>query len=145
MGLVAVMILGLFFNRFFTEVAETAFKRPMAELGRGGVAFIVIPVASIILLVTVIGAPLGVLGLIAYTLLLIVAHVAAAMLVGALVGSWIFKKGYEVSWRTILIGFVMYYILGFVPLIGWLVKAVFCLMALGAVVRIKTEVLNKWR
>lgn len=146
MLLVGALLLGYFFRRFTTETIMRTLAKPLGQLGRGVVVFIVLPVASIILLVTIIGLPLGALGLISFAALMIVTNFVAAIATGSVVHTWIWKPNeIQVNWKTILLGAVIYSILGIIPLIGWVVKFTILLMVLGAMCSIKSEILKSWR
>ena len=144
--LLLALILGLFFSRFTRTVVRTAMDSPLLEMGRGLVVLIVLPVVSVMLLFTLIGIPLGILGLISYVALLLVASALAAITTGSLVHKWYYKAAeYKVSWQIILLGVVVYTIVGLIPFLGALYKFLLILLALGAIVKIKLKEVNEWR
>ena len=146
MTLISALVLGLVFRRYALTVVENAAARPLAELGRGFATLILLPVASVILLVTVVGLPIGILGLIGFVALMIVASILSAIVLGSIVHRLIWKPhSYEVSWRTILLGAILYFILGLIPFVGWLAKFVLILITLGAIAKVKQEVVREWR
>ena len=140
------LVLGLVFRRFSKEVVNSAASSPWLELGRGLVTVIVLPVASILLFITVIGIPFGILGLIALIALGIMAAALSPILIGSLLYKWITKsETYAVSWQSILLGILAYIILWFIPIIGWIILALFWLAALGANVGLKWRIAKEWR
>lgn len=146
MWLVAALIFGLLLKRFSNTMVSHGLSRPFFELGRGFLALVAIPVASIILMVTVIGLPLGILGLIGYVAIIIFSSIAAPILMGSLLHKWIKKpEGYLVSWKTIVLGVAVYFLLGLVPVIGWIIRCAFVLISLGALTKIKIDVVKEWR
>jgi hypothetical protein len=144
--LVGSLILGLTFKRYTAELVERAFTNPWAELGRGLVFSITLPILSLILLVTLIGIPFGILGFLSLVAILIVSSFVAPILFGSLLHKWIKKgDGYVVSWKTILLGTVVSFVITAVPVLGGLVLAGFTLISIGVVVKTKWEVLKGWK
>jgi len=146
MSLVGALALGYLLHRFSRELVATVATQPLLEIGRGLIAVIVLPIISIILLITVIGIPLGALGLISYVALLVFACIAAPVVTGAIVHKWIWKPaGYIVDWKTILLGVVIYFVLGLIPIVGWIITFAVMLTTLGASLNIKWNAVKEWR
>lgn len=146
MLLVGAGALAYFFHRYSRELVATAATQPWTEIIRGLVIMIVLPVVSIILLASIIGIPLGILGLLSYAILCIFAHLASPILVGSVLHKWLRKPaGYVVDWKTVLLGTLVFFILGVIPFIGWIAKALICLLTLGAALNIKWSVAKEWR
>ncbi|MFA6519604.1 MAG: polymer-forming cytoskeletal protein [Candidatus Paceibacterota bacterium] len=143
--LVSALIIGLLLRRYSMEVVTRATARPLAELGRGLLALIALPIVSIILLVTILGIPFGILGIISFIALMVLTCVVAPIIVGSVVWKYFSNGDTEITWKTILIGVFVFQILGFVPFVGWLVQAVVGLIAAGVIVSIKWEVIQSWK
>ena len=144
--LVFALALGLFFNRYSAVLVGNAVTQPWLEAGRGLIVLIVLPVVSVMLLVTLIGVPLGLLGLLAFASLLLIASPLAAIIVGSVVHKWMFKPAeYQVAWQTILLGVAAYTLLGFVPVLGGIAKFVLVLLAIGSMMKIKWDMAKEWR
>ena len=144
--LVFALALGLFFRRYASTLVGNAVAQPLLETGRGLIVLIVLPVVSIMLLVSLIGVPLGLLGLVAFASLLLIASPLAAIVVGSVVHKWMFKPAeYQVAWQTILLGVAVYTVLGFVPVLGGIAKFVLVLLAIGSMMKIKWDVAKEWR
>jgi hypothetical protein len=97
---------------------------------RGFATMILMPIAGIILLMTLIGFPGAVVIGSAYAILFVLASGTA----GTLFGTWmerLMKHEGAPTWRTVIGGTILLMLLGFVPVIGWLVSMVTWLMALG--------------
>jgi len=134
MLLVAILLLVL--PGFLTSVIETLESRPGASALLGFALLVCIPVASVILLITLVGAPLGLLSMTAYMALLLVGYVAA----GAALGDWVWKRlrrGNAPATRpqigAAIGGILAVAIIGRVPLLGGLVIFVALLLGIGAV------------
>ena len=146
MSLVGAFAIGYFFHRYSRELIATAAIQPLTEIGRGAIIVIVLPIASVMLLATVIGIPLGALGLLAFTAFMVFTCMAAPIVTGSIVHKWIWKPaGYVVDWKSILIGVAVYFILGLIPFVGWIVKFGIVLLTLGAAINIKWSVAKEWR
>jgi cytoskeletal protein CcmA (bactofilin family) len=146
MRLISALLLALIFHRYARTLVENVTERPLLELGRGFATFAITPVASIVLLVTVLGVPLGLLGLILFAAMIIFASLLAPVILGSVLHKLVMKPAaYQVTWLTILIGVVVYTILGWIPFIGWIGKCVLVLMTLGAIVKIKWDAGKSWR
>ena len=138
--------LAYFFNRYARELVATAATQPWIEMLRGLVVLIVLPVVSGALLVSVIGIPLGMLGMLAFIMMMIFAHLASAVVVGSVAHKWIrHPAGYIVNWKTVLLGVTIVFFLGLIPFVGAIVKAAACLITLGAALNIKWSIASEWR
>jgi hypothetical protein len=146
MTLVGALVIGLTFKRFSQTAVERALTNVWAEIGRGLIVMIVLPIASIILMITVIGIPLGVIGFLAFGLLVGVTSLAVPIVAGSLIHKWIWKPAqYVVNWKTILLGTLAYLVLSIIPILGWIALLGLTLMTLGAIVSIKWEAIKEWR
>lgn len=146
MKLTGALVIGLIFHRYSERIVNDALTRPLPELGRGFAVFALLPIASVMLLITIIGVPLAGLGFIAFAALMLFASLVAPIALGALVHRWVMKPAtYEVSWKTIILGVVLYGILNFIPVIGWIAKLILMLVVIGAISKIKWDMVKQWR
>ena len=143
--LVCALMVGLLLRRYGKEVVSIATKQPFHELGRGLVVMLVILVVSIFLIVTLVGIPFGILGLIGFFALMILAWITAPIILGAVVYKYLLKGGFEISWKTILLGVFLFSIIELIPFMGSLINTLLVLIALGASVTLKIKVLKEWR
>ncbi|MEK7604613.1 MAG: hypothetical protein AAB442_02355 [Patescibacteria group bacterium] len=143
--LTCALVLGLVFRKYSKEVVARATERPLSELGRGLLAFITLPIVSVLLLVTVLGIPFGIFGLIGFFALVLFSWIVAPILIGSVVSRYVFGGTDEVSWKTILLGTVVITLIGFIPLLGWVVHCVTMLISAGAIVAIKLQMMREWR
>jgi len=146
MLLTAALVFGLIFRRYSRELVEKATANPLKEFGRGVITVIVLPVLSVFLLVTIIGAPFGILGLLSFVMLFIFGAILTPIFLGALVHKWMFRKSdYVINWKTILLGIVVYFILGLIPFLGWIAICISTAITLGSALNIKWQVVKSWR
>lgn len=109
-------------------------QSPWKSLGIGFLGGIVTPIASVILLITVIGSYLaGVIGL-TFALSLLIAYATSSIFLGALLMKWIKKTpALTLSWSALVLGVVVFSLLGIIPIIGWLINGVITLMVFGGI------------
>src|SRR3989338_213490 len=146
MFLIAGLLLGLIFRRYSRELVEKATANPLREFGRGVIAFIVLPVLSLILLATVVGIPLGILGIISFLALTIFAVITTPIFLGSVIYKWGSKNTHhEINWKTILFGIVVYFMLGFIPILGWIAIFISMMITIGSALSIKWTIVKEWR
>jgi hypothetical protein len=119
------------------RVAHALRMRPGASLGWGFVALVCIPVAALILMVTIVGIPLALLALLLYGLLLLVGYVASA--VG--LGQWALLRfkaeaAERNGWRiaSAMAAVLVLALLGSVPFVGGFIALLAILAGIGAIV-----------
>ena len=133
MLLTAALIAVLVFKRLSQGVVEGAITRFGGELLTGFVVLIVVPAAVLISFITVIGVPVGIVGLFLYGLLYVLSSVFAGLVIGSLLQKVLFKQSApQANWKAALLGVTA---AGLIPLVGWLFKLVFFLTAFGVISR----------
>jgi cytoskeletal protein CcmA (bactofilin family) len=143
--LLGALIFGLVFRRYSMEIAGMAAGRPFFQLGLGIIVFVAMPLLSLLFLVSVVGIPLGVIGLLGFVILVLFSWMMAPIIVGSVAYRYFSKKGLEVSWKTILIGVLICSILGIVPFLGALVQALLMFLSLGCIFSLKKQIVREWR
>ena len=132
---ISTLILGALLIHFFPvynrAAVSTLKKRPWASLGVGFFALFVTPMVVVILLVTVVGAPLALILTAVYFIGVYLARIVVILWVGA----FIFERfGKEVRERwALVVGLVVYSLLTFIPFIGALGALFAILFGLGAI------------
>lgn len=143
--LVCALVVGLVMRRFSKETVTLATKCPLFELGKGIIAMIVMPVISIILLVTLVGIPFGIMGLLAFIIMMLSAWIMTPIIVGSIVFRYFSKKELEISWKTIILGVCLYMLLGLVPFIGGFIQTFLLFLSFGVIVALKLQFIKEWR
>lgn len=135
-GLVTVIILVLLLPKWSNEASKSVASNFVHRLLWGFVALVIIPIASLLLMFTLLGIKLGFLLLFGYFLLLFVASMFSPIATGSI----IFKAfqrdktaSLRVDWVTASIGVVALSVFALLPSIGWIIIFVFFLAALGQV------------
>ncbi|MEO8101884.1 MAG: polymer-forming cytoskeletal protein [Betaproteobacteria bacterium] len=131
--LAAVLVAAL--PGFYAGVAESQRTRIGFSLLLGFVAFICVPVAALLFLITLIGIPLGLLTILLYLMLLVVGYVST----GICLGDYLLKRfkadrGAATSWRigAAVLGVLVVALLARIPWIGGWIVFVALLAGLGA-------------
>ena len=103
----------------------------------GIVALICIPVAAIIVMITIIGIPLGLLAILGYVALILIGYVASSVVVsGLLLDRYKSDVASQTAWRVGAAGLAMLVIasLGMVPFVGRFIGVVALVIGVGVIV-----------
>lgn len=118
------------------RVTEDLRSRPGWSLLLGFVALVCLPVAALILLVSIVGIPLALLVVLLYLALLLVGYVAGA----AALGQWALARARpdaagRTAWRLVaaMAAVLLLALLGSVPFVGGLVTLAAVLAGIGAI------------
>lgn len=117
--------------------AAAAVERPWASLGRGVILAVLTPALVALLMATVIGAPVALVTMATYFVLLALSFVAISYCVGLYVRGLVRAKevapgtGSRVLWT--LAGILILVIVGLIPFVGWAVIMLAMIAGLGAV------------
>ena len=138
---VSTLVLGflllLFAPRFDDAVVGAFRNRRGASVGFGIALFFLIPIAAVLLLVTIVGIPLGLFVLLALALLYTVGYVAGAHALGRML-----VKRTSSALPAFLAGLGILRLIAFVPILGgvtWLVASVVGLGILGVAARSRSS------
>jgi hypothetical protein len=102
---------------------------------RGFVVLIVSPVLAFLLLISVIGVPIGFLVGFVYISALLIAKMFTGVVIGALVLKLLSRsEELKVNWITVVLGAALLILIFFVPLIGFTALFIFFLASFGSTV-----------
>lgn len=140
---VVALVLQWVFGRMSTDIVAKSIEDKWRNMGRGFLALIIIPIVSVLLCITLIGLPLGIIGLLSYVALIIFSCSFLAVFFGGLVWKY-FKKSEEImlNWQTALVGSFAVGILWLIPIIGWLIILLSFLVILGTFVKMKMDYIS---
>jgi hypothetical protein len=128
---VSTLILGLVLLLFAPgldpALSWTARQRLGGAVGFGAAAFFLLPIAAVLLLITVVGIPLGLLLLFALGLVYTVGYVAGAHAIGRLI-----VKSPTSRYLAFLAGLAIVRLLALIPVLGGLTWLVVSVLGLGA-------------
>ncbi len=119
------------FPRFSRAVADRAGDGPLQAAGVALLWLFGVPVLLVVLVVTVVGIPLALLGFVLYLLSFWVGSVYGRYALGAWLTSYLDGGN---RWIDLLVGFVVVFVAARIPVLGGLVEFAVLLLGLGAMV-----------
>lgn len=134
-GGLIVALLTLSFPRFFSEASHDITHQVSKKFSYGVGYFIGLPLLAIILMVTVIGIPLGLFGMVAFGF-----SIAFSTILTAVVGAFALKEYKYPAWtksHVLLVALALFMgllIVGSIPIIGGIGTSVATCIAFGAVI-----------
>jgi len=147
MALMLGIIIVLLAPRRVKAVTESIRTRPWASLGWGAVILVATPIAALIVCITIIGLPLGLIALALYT----IAIYLTQLFVGLLIGQLIIGASRGVETRAALVGalalgLAILSLLRLIPYLGAVIGVATILFGLGAILvserKLRTEAQN---
>ena len=135
MALLAGLVIILLAPRRLTSIAESIRSRPGASAGWGALILFVTPIAAIIVCITIIGIPVGLIALALWGIAIYLAQIP----VGLFIGRWIIGRFRGVEGKAIMVGalalgLVILKLLRLIPYLGFFIGLAVILFGLGAVV-----------
>lgn len=135
MTLLAGILIILIAPRRAVAVAAAIRQKPWLSLGWGAIILFATPIAAIITFVTVVGVPVGLIGLTLYGIAIYLSQIA----IGLFIGYWIISYFSKVQSRGILVGalalgFAILTLLKLIPYVGfplWLATVLFGIGAMA--------------
>jgi cytoskeletal protein CcmA (bactofilin family) len=133
MSLLLGIILILLAPRWVKEITVSIRTHPWASLGWGALILIATPIFALIVCITVIGLPLGLITFVFYVIAIYITQI----LVGLLIGQWIVGAFREINTKITLVvalalGLAILRLLRLIPLVGFFVGLATVLFGLGA-------------
>jgi hypothetical protein len=128
----AAVVLYLAFTEKTKELTALALNRFGSEMLTGFVVLVTVPFLILLLFMTVAGSFLGLFGVFLYVAVLLLSSVLGALVFTRLISGYLFKKEPSFTWPIVLLGVLLYQVLGLLPFLGWILKFIFFLSALGA-------------
>lgn len=131
-AIVTGLILLLISKNFVKGAKRAVTESFLKSLGLGFICMICIPIAGVILLVTVIGIPIAIISLFVYLILFYIAKIFVGIAFGEKILSG-FKKGKEapLGW-SLIVGLIIISILTSIPYLGWIVYLAVVFVGFGA-------------
>jgi cytoskeletal protein CcmA (bactofilin family) len=134
-GLLANLVLGaallLVVPRFTDTVRGVGTRQTLRSGGVGLLTLVGVPVALVLVALTVVGIPLSLAGALAFALLLWVGFVYGSLVTGTWLLSLLDREG---RWLALGVGLAVVTLVGLVPFVGGVVEFLVLLVGLGAFV-----------
>lgn len=147
-GMSALFILGLILTTMFPVFSNNTVtqlkKNPWGAFGLGLITVITLPLAGLAAMMTVVGIPLGIFLLVMTVVLCVVSHIYAALFVGSSICVRFRMSHVHQAWQ-LAAGILVLILCTFVPVLGWLIKAMLVLMGTGALLFEKHAVYKQLR
>jgi len=134
MALLMIFVIQYLFSFTMKKAADKIFDNTLKSLGLGVLFFIAVPVVAVVAFVTLIGIPLGILLLLGYIILALL----AVLISSVVISNWFnnrYNKGWN-NWRLVFVAwgiFILLQFLSMIPFIGWLVMAMLVCMSYGGI------------
>ena len=131
-----IALIQYLFSNTFRKAGTTVDRAQFKSLLFGFLFFIAVPVGAAVLFVTVIGIPIGLILVLAYVALILLATIITAIVIA----NWYNYKfnqhwGYwQIVWSSLAM-FVLFKLVSFTPFLGSLIMIVIACIAFGALIR----------
>ncbi len=135
MALVTGLVIILIAPRRLTAIAESIRTRPGASAAWGALVLFVTPIAAILVCLTIVGIPLGLIALALWGIGLYLAQIPVGLLIGLLIirrFRGMQRKGIMIG--ALALGLAILALLGLIPYLGFFIGLAVALFAFGAVV-----------
>jgi cytoskeletal protein CcmA (bactofilin family) len=135
MALVAGVVIIFLAPKRLTSITDAIGTRPGPSAGWGAIILFLTPIAALIVCLTIIGIPVGLIALTLYGIAIYLAQIP----VGLFIGRWIIGRFRVVESKAIMVGalavgLVILKLLSLIPYFGFFVGLAVVLFGLGAVV-----------
>lgn len=135
-GMLSTLLGGALLIKLFSKpmatIAKTILTSPWSTLGWGAVILFLAPIVIILVMVTMIGLPLGFLLLMLYIIAIIVSSWITSFAVGRKLAETSKLEQLKNPYAQLAAGIVVLAFLKVLPFVGWLVGCVSLLFGLGA-------------
>jgi cytoskeletal protein CcmA (bactofilin family) len=133
-ALLTAFVLIAMFPKVATGALELLDGELWKSLGIGFLALILLPPVALILIFTLVGLPLGMIGFATYFIYIYLSQIVFGIFLGEKILKGITKKEAVSFYGAAFVGLIILAFLGLIPFLGWLVKFVVILFGLGALV-----------
>ncbi|MCL5292094.1 MAG: polymer-forming cytoskeletal protein [Actinobacteria bacterium] len=127
-----------------TRLASTVAAEPWKSLGVGVLAVLAIPFVLLALLITLIGIPIIPFFILALPIIFLYSYIGAGRLIGQKIIELINGTA-DVPILSVVVGILVLGLVGFVPVLGDIIKVAAVLVGLGAVLTTKFGTGRPWR
>lgn len=117
------------------KIENNSISNYLTKMGIGFIALVMVPIASVIMMVTIIGLPIGFLLLALYCMSLYFSLLVTSYIIGNKINTYLLKKPYN-YYSSILIGIILMKVISFIPVISGLVSFFGLLLGIGVIVNL---------
>jgi len=135
MALVTGLVIILIAPRRLTSIAESIRISPGASAGWGAVVLFLTPIAAILVCLTIVGIPVGLIALALWGIGLYLAQIPVGLLIGRLIiGRFRGVERRAIMTGALALGLVILTLLGLIPYLGFFIGLAVAIFGFGAVV-----------
>ena len=142
--IVGVLLIALF-RCYVRRIMDILNKETWKSLGWGFLTLIVVPVAVAILFAILVGYPIGILGIYLYTVVAYLSSIIVALVLGEKIIGLFKKEGVISLYLSFIIGILILFVVGFIPVLNTLVCIFTLLFGVGATVLAGWNLLKEMR
>lgn len=133
LGLIALVLVLSIFSKSSEVIIKNALDNFWKNIITGFGIFFIAPLAAIAVFITIIGILPGIIIFFAYGFLAALSIVYAGMAFGSAVFKVISgSKMAETSWYSATVGAISLFIIGLIPVVGWIIYLLFFIISLGS-------------
>jgi len=130
-NLALALVLVFFFKNFIQKFSGLMLEKPGRSLGWGFVILVMVPVASILLALTIVGIPVAIAVILVYLAAMYLVRVVAAIAVGRKITQSYWKSKQDSQYVFAALGIIAMWILFAIPLIGSMLSFLAVVWGLG--------------
>ncbi len=135
--MLAAILLALVILHFWKKpiklISQIVVNKPLRSMAWGMLIVLLVPIALFVLIFTVIGLPIAVVGASLWLILLIIAKVIVAIALGRYLFNYQFKKSKIKSVYKLSVGVVIAWLLFAIPVIGSFISLLTLFLGVGAI------------
>ncbi len=134
MALVAGVVIIFLAPKKLTSIAEAIGSRPGPSFGWGALIVFVTPIAAVLVCLTIIGIPVGLIALVLYGIALYLAQIPVGLFIGRwIIGRFRVVEGKGIMVGALAIGLAILKLLSLIPYFGVVVGVAVVIFGLGAI------------
>ena len=142
--ILAAIIIGLILigpgKKIVLRLGNIIKTQSLSSIAWGLLAFLVTPTLSLILIFTIIGAPLAILTILLWIIALYLGKVLSALILGKEISKLFYKNKEERLLIPLIIGVIISWLLFSIPIIGWMISLIATCLGLGSLtIYLKTK------
>jgi hypothetical protein len=125
-------VLLILFRPFVAEVKDTLLQSSLRSLGLGFLFLVCLPVAAVVLAITLLGVPLGLLTLLGWFVLLYLSKIFVALAVGEWLLARLRSGKISAPLLSLIAGLLLLTIVTLIPYVGRLIQVMIVSLGFGA-------------
>ncbi len=138
--LIAGIVILIVYGRQANMVADRIVSSPWKTLGWGLIVLICVPIVALILCVSIVGLPVGLVAIATYLVFSYVSRVYVALVIGRGILDRVTKQDVRIIW-PLIVGLLIITILSSIPFyVGWIVRIICVLFGLGGMLIMEKKV-----